>query len=289
MVEPLRRTLALCALFAACAESTPPGNVSTLDGATQPGQGSLGGASGFGPPPATFGIDAGALARVIYRDAGSYEFGDAESPADDDGGAGLTLTGPNTILVVVDRSGSMATAWEGGTRWKAGNAAMVAALLPFREELTLAALQFPLRGDCNVVELDAPGQYPFTTGEQFLGAWSEAYPSTLPTGGTPLQAALAAADRAIADAIAAGLFEHKFKVMLVTDGEPTCDDDATSIVAFPARWTELGVRTYVLGLPGSAPAAELLQSIAEAGGSGTFRQIGDPGQLAHDIAAAAAE
>jgi hypothetical protein len=289
-MQPRALVAAGCVLAAACTQSTPaPG-----DAGSEIDAGSAGDASVASPAfDASVGapvLDAAALLEpIVYRDAERYAFDDAGALGDEDGGVALELTGPNTILVVVDRSGSMDEPWDDGTRWTAGNAAMVAALLPFREQLTLAGLQFPLQGDCEVPDLDAPGQYPFTSGTQFLGEWSEHYPRETPLGATPLEAALAAADRAIDAAIAAGLFEHKFKVMLITDGQPTCADDTDRIVGFPARWLERGVRTYVLGLPGSGPAEALLESIAAAGGTGSYRPVGDPRQLQDDIAFAATE
>jgi hypothetical protein len=89
-----------------------------------------------------------------------------------------------------------------------------------------------------------------------------------PQGNTPLELALAHADDAIMTAAERGLFESRFRVLVFSDGEPTCGDNSESIIDYPRRWREMGIHTYVIGLPGSAPAYDLLGAMANAGGTG---------------------
>ena len=66
------------------------------------------------------------------------------------------------------------------------------------------------------------------------------------------------------------MLERPFKVVLLTDGEPNCDGDMELLTALPAKWNQHGIKTHVVGLPGSGTAKELLEAIAEAGGTDTY-------------------
>lgn len=74
------------------------------------------------------------------------------------------------------------------------------------------------------------------------------------------------ADRAIASACADGLMDRPLRVVVLTDGAPNCELDETLLLGFPAKWHELGVNTYVIGLTGYG-AVTLLNDITEAGGT----------------------
>src|SRR5690606_21068217 len=79
--------------------------------------------------------------------------------------------------------------------------------------------------------------------------------------------AFARADDAIAKAEHCGLLEGHFRVVVVTDGEPNCGTDPNQLVAYAQKWRDKGVEVHVLGLPGSAAAARLLDRIAGVGGT----------------------
>ena len=53
-----------------------------------------------------------------------------------------------------------------------------------------------------------------------------------------------------------------------------------------AEWRELGVATIVMGLPGSSGAADLLDDIAEAGGTHQHQAPTDPEALGDGLNAA---
>jgi len=111
-------------------------------------------------------------------------------------------------------------------------------------------------------------QIDFRSGRGFKESWISGACAAQPDGATPLEHALEVADQALETAAGRGLLEQRARVILVTDGEPTCDDDTTQIVSYPTKWSEQGIETHVIGLPGASGATELLDAIAEAGGTG---------------------
>jgi Mg-chelatase subunit ChlD len=109
----------------------------------------------------------------------------------------------------------------------------------------------------------------------------------LEVGSTPLELAMRIADMAIERGCGLGLLDDRFRVVLVTDGQPTCSDDTSGIVALAAEWRRVGVETWVMGLPGSETATSLLDAIAAAGGTEKAQLLGTPSALDQTFAAAA--
>lgn len=208
-------------------------------------------------------------------DAGlPFEAEDAATPRLPSGDT--VLVDDLTLLVIFDNSGSMAECWDGKTRWEHAIDALRAAIEPAQHSLRVGAIRFPGDGQCAVAPFSSSRQFAFGLGHEFLAEWDARV--AYPTGGTPLAAAMVEANKAIQDAAAAGLLEERFRVVILTDGEPNCDGSLSLLTALPAAWRTLGVETYVLGLPGSHSAATLLQSIADAGG-GLYEQLTTPGEL----------
>jgi hypothetical protein len=193
------------------------------------------------------------------------------------------------VVLVWDRSTSMMQDWNGQVRWQAAGNALISALTPLASDLSLAAIFFPsvvssgkqrdaLAGafSCDVDAYDSVGQIPFMAGPDFLRALQKPDPSGMtnpiygaaPAGGTPTYAALVEAGKAIDNATLQG----KLAVVLVTDGEPTCNDwnqpAATTLVS---RWLSTSdIKTYVIGLPSSdlmTGGQPLLNAVAQAGGT----------------------
>ncbi|HKO94882.1 MAG TPA: hypothetical protein VJU61_27200, partial [Polyangiaceae bacterium] len=123
---------------------------------------------------------------------------------------------------------------------------------------------------------------PFQPGPAFIEAWKQTIRVRDPNGSTPLERALAAADAALTGA--ESLLQQRSMVIVITDGEPTCSDDPGAFERYPSAWLERGIQTHVMGLPGSGAAAELLDRVARAGGTGQHTPIGTPDQLTMGVA-----
>lgn len=262
------------------------------------------------PPHLT---DSGAApARVFVPDAGAITFfvpptsPSAAPPGDgavgypacamtSDGGPSAhdaapmnipTDGGDLTVLLVFDKSTSMDLRWDDRSRWQAASDAMIAGIAPVLARLTVGAILFPQISECNVAPLEHPIQIDFAPGPAFVSTWLARACWPKEAWGTPLELALSMADRVVTKAAKDGALQNRFRVLVVTDGEPTCNDDPTRLVNYAAEWNKQGVVTYVLGLPGSEAASELLDSLAAAGGTGKHQSPGSPGEFRDQIAAA---
>jgi von Willebrand factor type A domain len=218
------------------------------------------------------------IVQPAFFDDPSGDAGTAPAAADDagtglvpalDAGASLAGSGDLTVLLVFDKSSSMLFDWGGVTRWQVANESLRAALDPVLDVLTIGAIRFPLEETCGVPEFNSGAQIPFTSGRNFVNVWQETE-HRLESLGTPLGAALEVADRAIMQAEVEGRLAERFRVVLVTDGEPNCNEDPHQLASLVAGWYSHNVETVVIGLPGSEYAAALLDALAEAGGTGTF-------------------
>jgi hypothetical protein len=195
-----------------------------------------------------------------------------------DGGVGLPGTGDLTVLLVFDKSSSMLYDWQGKTRWQVANESLRNALDGILDVLTIAVVRFPLLQSCSVPDLDSGSQIDFTTGRRFVDLW-QSMEHRLESLGTPLGKALSAADRAIDQAREDGRLDKRFRVVLVTDGEPNCGESIDDMTRLVGRWYEAGVETLVIGLPGSEAAALTLDALAEAGGTGAVTTTDTEGEL----------
>jgi hypothetical protein len=175
---------------------------------------------------------------------------------------------PVVLLVVFDKSGSMSAYWDGDTKWMAASKALKGAIEVNLDRVTVGAILFPMMSDCEVREITGDGQIYFMPGAEFITAWDSAAGANGPDGATPLVQAFGVADRAIQMASEEGLLDQTLKVFVLTDGEPNCDVRFDTITDYPEKWLGQGIETYVFGLPGSASAADVLDRIAEAGGTG---------------------
>ena len=99
-----------------------------------------------------------------------------------------------------------------------------------------------------------------------------------PNGGTPLGEALTAADAVLQSPTLTG---HP-SVVVLTDGEPGCSSG--SLNTLPPMWLSKGIRTHVVGLPGSESAVTTLDALAAAGGTMTHLTPNDPRELRRQLA-----
>ena len=170
-------------------------------------------------------------------------------------------SGDLTVLMIVDRSSSMTGYWNGEPKWSTAQKALSKAIDGVEEQLTIGAMLFPQLGGCDVLPLEDPGQIQFQRGDTFRSRWELSNVSS-PSGSTPLGLAFQLADQAILRAQESGLLDRRFRVVVVTDGEPSCGENPADLIAMADRWRESDVEVQVMGLPGSAAAAQLLQQIA---------------------------
>jgi hypothetical protein len=205
-----------------------------------------------------------------------------------------TIT-PGHIVVVFDQSDSMQdpfTDADGGTpdggalpKWQAAEDAIVAAVTPIENLLSLGAVFIPTGASdaCTVAQIGTSPQIAIGPGPAFLtafqGHFSAAGWNTIL--GTPLELGLAAANTALTPAPSPG----QSAVVVLTDGAPNCGKSTLAeveppIVAMAGR----GIKTYVIGLPGSASAATLLNGLAMAGGTGSYITPTDPTDLQNQLA-----
>ncbi len=223
------------------------------------------------------------------------------------------ITQRGNLLVVFDRSGSMSDLWGAVPRHQAATDALVAAITPTQDLLTVGAIFFPSVQDltlcnpvdpfawipggdasclnaigvsCFVSDITSPDQINFREGPAFINELQTGIYSVLTGAGmTPLELAVTEADAAISS----GTFDGAVAVVIMTDGEPTCGDFAPNIDAIVSRWLSSGIKTYVVGLPGSAPAEGLLTQIAVTGGTDRFIVPDDPAALQAELASIAGE
>lgn len=195
-------------------------------------------------------------------------------------------TGDLTVLVIADLSGSMATPWQTDSRWLTASNTLMEQLEPLADWLTIGAIFFPVDDECGVTELREAPQIPFTTGANFMAAWRDTAVNWSPAGNTPLGRAFRVADAAIQQAESEGRLEQRFRVVVLTDGEPNCDTQPGELEQFAAAWYEMGVETLILGLPGSHAAEALLNRVALAGGTGEVDEQESEEELQGSVGAA---
>ena len=166
------------------------------------------------------------------------------------------------LLVVFDKSGSMAEAAGNETKWSAAKKAITTLATSYETALRLGLALFPYGGgDCATGQVVAPIPASAATILAKLGG-------TGPLGGTPTTVSLQAA-KSYLDGLSDG---RKKYVLLITDGMPnciascpTCLDSANAVGAVTAL-RGAGYLTYVVGF-GSGVDPTTLNDMASAGGT----------------------
>lgn len=211
----------------------------------------------------------------------------------------MTVEKPGNVMVVFDRSGSMESDWNGVPKYEAAGNALLAALTPLKDLLTVGGIFFPSPAapdascpngctltniacclnsgsmdTCQVNTIDKADQITWGTADTFINALPMKW-HLGNAGGTPLMTGVQRA----ADAIAAQTFDDPLIVIVMTDGEPNCNTDNQTVLDQIKKWKDAGIATYVVGLPGASAAANLLNSIAAAGGTDQYIDPKDPTEL----------
>jgi hypothetical protein len=218
---------------------------------------------------------------------------------------------PGNVLVVFDRSTSMQQDWSGTPKYQAAGNAVIAALTPLKALLTVGGIFFPsvdtagttaaddpcamgcnvanpihwipgpgacclngVAGSCSVNTIDKPDEINFTTADAFIAGmpmqWNNPGVSETPLG--------TAIERA-ASAISGRKFTDPLIVLVITDGEPNCGTDAQKVLDQITMWHTAGINTHVVGLPGAQAAANVLNMLATAGGTGMYIDPANPTEL----------
>jgi hypothetical protein len=274
-------------LATACSASS--GSAELGSGAT------LGGYGGAGASGATGGVDPG-----VGGTGGGFIITVPQSgggPGIDGGACGSVsintsveeVVTPGNVLIIFDQSDSMLeTDFNGQARWLAASDAVVGAITPSKDALTVGAIFFPSAPGINLLVCDinsvaaindtaaANPQIPFMPGTQFIDAWNQHWARNPFQLFTPIDAGLQRGDEALTGA---GL-QGQTVVVFATDGVPTCVTGTTS-TDLPTKWNSQGIPTYVVGLPGAGQAG--LQTIATAGGTNTVLLPTDGAQLQQQL------
>lgn len=203
---------------------------------------------------------------------------------------------PADVLILLDRSGSMDTAFASGTRYQAVASLLSDVATTYAGQVRFGYQEMPGRQGCDGQAIAMCCASPPTVGvaEDNAAAVVAAIAAAAPMeGGTPTAAALQASLRYY-DALVDGV-ENRY-VLLATDGEPNCTltgvlssgntpdasacaDALTEIAALVAN----GVRVIVLGVgpdlaDDATGSAACLDAMAHAGGAAA--SPGSPGYFA---------
>jgi hypothetical protein len=217
--------------------------------------------------------------------------------AGSDGCGSVQLVGKQAgnVLVVFDQSNSMNGAYTAGDagvshpKYQVARDALLAAIGPLSATLDVGAIFFPTvatGNECSLVDpISTAPQIPMSSEPSFAKAWSAHFAAPFKTIlGTPLAVALQRADAAYVEP--SPLVGQRVVVVL-TDGAPTCDNVTADILAPVKSLAARGIKTYVVGLPGSTAQSKLLDEIAAAGGTGNYLSPADPAALETQLASIA--
>jgi hypothetical protein len=234
------------------------------------------------------------------------------APTNPDQGCGtITLastvkktTNPGNVLLIWDRSLSMNEDWNGKPRWQAAGDAVINALTPIQDLLTIGAVLFPSPPPacadltdlncllnsatmaCGVTPISSADQLPFEPGPQAimdLQTKSNGMPLYMPVGLTPTAEAVSMGDMALAGANLTGTTV----AVIITDGEPNCMWNQNTTVSTITNWlSQKQIKTYVVGLAaanmGNGPM--VLTALSDAGGTSPYLTPADPMALQMKLA-----
>jgi Mg-chelatase subunit ChlD len=262
-------------------------------------------------------MDAAGLtdSAIVQAGAPAADAHDAGAGHSDDGGTDVPpVCEPGRtsgkLLVVFDRSGSMEELWDTSSKRAVAVELLTRVLAASSLPLRVAGQFFPspiengcvcdvsnpdhwipgpgacclseTMSSCHVTAIGAADQIDFVSTDEFLSELpvkAAFFQSSTPAANTPLVAALARADEALATIPLA----ERWAVLLVTDGAPTCSDVFADGLARVAAWRAAGIPTRVVSFAKDAVSMDMAQQLAAAGGSPSVFQPGDATQLRAEL------
>ncbi len=211
------------------------------------------------------------------------------------------------LLLVVDRSGSMQLPLSGGVaKWDALRTALTQVTSALNDDVEFGLMMFPdASSDQFPSACNENGSVDLAVSAGSADSIRNILQTVTPLGGTPTAVALAAARDAVTPLAQDG---RPVAVLLATDGAPNCTgDDSTNTtcrctngpdggctsfnclddqntIGQVGAIRDLGVNVYVLGLPGAENFSDVLNTMAQVGGtavagSTSFYQATDPTAL----------
>ncbi len=191
----------------------------------------------------------------------------------------ITGTPPPDLMLVVDKSGSMADPLSGGgQKWAVMRDALMTIVNNYQGGINFGLILFPLGSQCSAGIVSANmGSDASTLSTQLA--------LTFPDGGTPTHLTL---QNTLAYYNSIPVNPQGRYVLLATDGMPNCrdmvdpnDPTTTETLAAVTSLAGAGISTFVLGF-GDAVNADptFLQSMAAAGGTGNYYAANSPDELA---------
>jgi hypothetical protein len=262
------------------------------------------GADGGGPAPLASSGDAGSvISGPPAADGSTFAPTPSGSQADQIlQGSCATYTvksslRPANLLFVLDRTGTMACNPPPTTssevceqvpqranpalpsKWEITRDALRSAIESLPTNASIGVSYFSNNGECGVSSEPSVAIAPASSGQ--LATVGASLGSVTPGGGTPLVGAVVLAYRHLHELALAGTITGNKFVVLLSDGEqseecanpPICTDVASCYSLLlqrelpKAAGPGVGIRTFVIGAPGSEPSRSVLSQIAQLGGT----------------------
>jgi hypothetical protein len=160
------------------------------------------------------------------------------------------------VMIVLDKSGSMASGIGSATKWSHAVTAVNSLLATYNGTIRFGLLLFPLQSASDAC---TAGEVDVKVGINTYSSITSTLAKVSPYGGTPMGASLL---KALTAQSAGDPSTDKY-VLLVTDGGETCGGDPLGAVG---KLASAKIKTYVVGF-GSGVNPVLLDAMAKAGGT----------------------
>ncbi|XXX82412.1 vWA domain-containing protein [Sorangium sp. So ce134] len=207
------------------------------------------------------------------------------------------------LVIVLDRSESMTKGWEASDRWTMVKGALGTALDAIQDRMSVGLQLFPTDDHCGM----DPGMdlsVAVAPGATSVPAIKARLEGTAPAGATPTAGALERALRYLTQGAGSALQGDRY-VLLATDGGPNCGQDPAMTCPAATCTTNMdgdcpavvenccsggaadaclddartaqqvrdlraaGIKTFVVGIPGTTAYADVLDELAAEGGTAT--------------------